>query len=137
MRLNCGGDLEYKENGWRNSNEGQKNRTDEVSEIDDGEFESEIELGESMVVDFSETGGNSSVIVFFFLKNFFSYFLSKLETFSRLPESINAPPSWPPTTTRSPHALPSKPSRRSSGIMSSFVSALQHFPDLGFDAYCK
>ncbi|KAI3757152.1 hypothetical protein L6452_04686 [Arctium lappa] len=43
-----GGDLEYKENGWRNSNEGNKNRTDEVSEIDDGESESGIRLGESV-----------------------------------------------------------------------------------------
>ncbi|KAI3701771.1 hypothetical protein L6452_27103 [Arctium lappa] len=36
---------------------------------------------------------------------------------------------------RSPPALPLKPSRRSFGVMSSFVSALQYFPGLGFDAF--
>lgn len=46
-----GGDLEYKENGWRNLDEENKNRTDEVSDIDDGEPESEIKLWESMEVD--------------------------------------------------------------------------------------
>ncbi|KAI3669521.1 hypothetical protein L6452_40757 [Arctium lappa] len=34
---NGGGDLKYKENGWHNSNEENKNETYEVSNIDDGE----------------------------------------------------------------------------------------------------
>ncbi|XP_024968902.1 uncharacterized protein LOC112508502 isoform X2 [Cynara cardunculus var. scolymus] len=46
-----GRDLEFKENGWRNSNEENKNGNDEVSDIDDGEPETEIKLGESLEVD--------------------------------------------------------------------------------------
>ncbi|KAI3685379.1 hypothetical protein L6452_34621 [Arctium lappa] len=44
-------------------------------------------------------------------------------------KSSPPPPPWPSTMAIYPHALPS------SGVMPSFVSALQYFPDLGFDAF--